>query len=190
MPFNYKSTSRYTKLDDNTLQLLEQIDAFVYPILQPDFNTLGELHDTLTVEVTEHLKNEKKHIERISIGEITARIIELEKEKEAIDEQRNAIIKRMRETENHNLRNQLECQIKPFLGYDELEHLKKVLEKNSYQPDNYMVEIEWTSHRSGYYTRTGKDAKIVLEHNYGVEFISIEEVIDKETTFIGVLWAF
>ena len=172
MAFKYSKILRYSELDEDTLQLLEQIESYEYPISQPQYHNLGELRDTLTVEVTNKLGNDHIRIERISIADIKARIKELEKEKEAIDEQRKAIVNRMREIENPNLRNQLECQIKPFLGYDELEHLKKVLEDNSNQPDNYMVEIKWPIHRSGYYTRTGKDAKIVLEYNFGAEFIS------------------
>jgi len=172
MAFQFNSHLRRSKLSSDTIELFEQVDTFEFPVLQPKCHNFGELHDTLTVEVTERLKNDRINVECVSIGDIKARIDELEKEKEAIDEQRKAIVNRMREIENPNLRNQLECQIKPFLGYDELEHLKKVLEDNSSKPDGYMVEIEWTIHRSGYYTRAGKDAKIVLEYNFGAEFIS------------------
>ena len=172
MAFRYNSQNRYSTLYNDTIQQLEQVDAFEYGVLQPKYNTLGELHDTLTVEVTDKLDNDRTHIERMSIADIKARIMELEKEKEAIDEQRKAIVNRMHEIKNPNLRNQLECQIKRFLGSVELEHLKEVLEDNSNQPDGYMVEIEWTIHRGGYYTRTGKDAKIVLEKTFDAEFIS------------------
>ena len=165
MAFQYNSRNRYLIADD-IIQLLEKVDAFGYNILQSKYNTLGELHDTLMVEVTERLKNDRINVECVSIGDIKARIDELEKEKEAIDEQRKAIVNRMREIENPNLRNQL------FLGYDELEHLKKMLENNCNQPDDYLVEIECTSHRSGYYTRAGKDAKIVLEYNWKYKVIS------------------
>ena len=173
MAFQFYSQMRSSKLSNSTIELFEQVDAFEYPLLQPKYHNLGELHNTLELEITNKLANDRTHIVRMSIADIKSRVKELEREKEKIDRDAEMIFKKMRETTDFNLRNQLECQIKPFLGYDELKHLKKVLEDNRNQPDGYMVEIECPYHRSGYYTRTGNDAKIVLEHKYrNEEFIS------------------
>lgn len=173
MAFQFNSLARNLRIDSDTIELFEQVDAFEYPLLYPKYHNMGDLHNTLEVEITNKLDNDRIHIVRMSIADIKSWVKELEREKEKIDRATEMILKRMRETTDFNLRNQLECQIKPFLGYDELKHLKKVLEDNRNLPAGYTVEIEWTSHRSGYYTRTGKDAKIVLEHKYwNEEFIS------------------
>ena len=170
MTFNYIPTTRNAKLDNDTLQLLEQIDAFEYPAL-PGFNTLGELHKTLTLEITDNIPD-RKYTERMSIADIKARIKELKKEKTATEKRNEDLREKFYQTNDHNLRNQLERQMKGFRGYSELEELEGILQQNEGKPDDYVVEITGTTSRLGYYTRKGNDAKIVLEYNFGAEFIS------------------
>ena len=169
MAFQYNSRNRYLIADD-IIQLLEKVDAFGYNILLPKFNTLGELHDTLTVEASDK-RNYKKCIECISIADIKARIDELEREKKPIEEHNKKLRERIRTEGNPNL----EILWKHFHGESELYHLKEILEENDNQSDDFVVEIEWEHHRSGYYTRTEDFAKVVLE------FSSIYEMV---TTYI------
>lgn len=63
MTFNYKNLTRRSKLSSDTIELFEQVDAFEFPALQPKYHNFGELHDTLTVEVTERLKNDRINVE-------------------------------------------------------------------------------------------------------------------------------
>lgn len=180
MSFDCKYYNNRRKLDKETIELLEQIKAFRYPLLHPKYNTLGELHNTLTVEITEELDNDGTHIERISIAGIKARIKELKTEQETIERENDVLLKKMHNTTDFNLRNQFERQIKPFHGGDELESLESVLRQYSNKPDDYVVEIEHPYHRSGYYSRSGDDAKIVLEHTgwiYGIISIYIHEMM-------------
>ena len=90
MKFDYVQTSRRA-LSADTLQLLEQIDAFPYALIQPKFNTLGDLHNTLTVEVVDKVER-KIIIVRRTIGEIKRRIAELEKEELQILAKRNQML--------------------------------------------------------------------------------------------------
>ncbi|MCR4799347.1 MAG: hypothetical protein K5860_02450 [Bacteroidales bacterium] len=164
--------TRRSKLSSDTIELFEQIESFCYPLLCPRYNNLGDLHNTLEVEITNELEDDRTHIERISIADIKARIKELKDEAETIERANDALFKKMQDTTDYNLRNQLERQTKHFQGYSELQSLESVLQQHSNKPDDYVVEIECPYHRSGYYTRTGKDAKIVLEYNFGAEFFS------------------
>ena len=180
MTFNFNNLTRRSKLSSDTIELFEQVDAFEYPLLQPKYHNLGELHNTLEVEITDKIDNDRTHIVRMSIADIKARIKELEKELESIRRETNELLKRMRETSDSNLRNQLERQIRRFRGDGELNYLKSLLSKLDGKPDDYVVEIECPYHLSGYYTRTGKEAKIVLEHTgwvYRIVFTYIHEMM-------------
>ena len=172
MAFQFNSLARNLRIDSDTIELFEQVDAFEYPLLQFKYHNMGELHNTLEVEITNELEDDRTHIERISIADIKARIKELKDEAETIERANDALFKKMQDTTDYNLRNQLERQTKHFQGYSELQSLESVLQQHSNKPDDYVVEIECPYHRSGYYTRTGKDAKIVLEYNFGAEFFS------------------
>lgn len=172
MTFKYKNLTRRSKLSSATIELFEKVDAFEYPVLQPKYHNFGELHDTLEVEVTDKLNNDRTYILHISIADIKARVKELEKEKSATEKRNSELWERFEQTKDHNLRNQLERQMKGFQGYSELEELEGVLRQNEGKPDDYVVEITGTTSRLGYYTRKGNDAKIVLEYNFGAELIS------------------
>lgn len=182
MSFECKYINDRHGLAKETSDLLEQIDAFSYPFLRPKYNTLGELHDTLVIEVTNsnRLDNDCAYIDRISIADIKARIKELKTEQEATESKNKELLRKMHETKDRNIQNQLERQIRHFQGEYEIECLNRELEKNCNRPDNYVVEIEYPYYRSGYYTRTGKDAKIVLKHTgwiYRIIYIYIHEMM-------------
>lgn len=178
MTFNYKNLTGRSKLSSVTIELFEQVDAFVYPAL-PGFNTLGELHNTLTLEITDNIPD-RKYTERMSIADIKARIKELEKEKSATERRNEDLREKFYQTNDHNLRNQLERQMKGFRGYSELEELEGILQQNEGKPDDYVVEITGTTSRLGYYTRRGDEAKIVLKHTgwvYRIVFTYIHEMM-------------
>ena len=180
MTFNFNNLTRRSKLSSNTIELFEQVDAFEYPVLQPKYHNLGELHNTLEVEITDKIANDRTHIVRMSIADIKARIKELKKERETIEKENIALWEKMQETTNSNQRNRYEEQMKHFRGQSELGCLEAVLRQNSNKPDDYVVEIECPYHLSGYYTRTGQDAKIVLEHRglvYRTVFTYIHEMM-------------
>lgn len=163
MAFKYSIITRYSELDERTIQLLEQIDAFEYNLLKPKYNTLGELHNSLKIEVDRSLNNDYKFIEKRTIADIKAQIYELEKKEKVIDEYNNKIREEMRRTQNRDL----ETQMKRFPQFLELRHLKEVLKNNSDYPDSHIVDIEWRHQRRGYYKRHNENAKIVLEKNIG-----------------------
>lgn len=171
MTFKYKNLTRRSKLSSDTIELFEKVDAFEYPVLQPKYHSFGELHDTLTVEITDNVED-RKFTERMSIAAIKARIKELEKEKRVLEKRNEELREKFNQTNDFDLRNQLERQMKGFRGYSELEELGSILQQNGGKPDDYVVEITGTLSRLGYYTRKGNDAKIVLEYNFGAEFIS------------------
>lgn len=171
MTFNLKNLTRKSKLDRDTIELFEQVDAFSYPLLRSKYHNFGELHDTLTVEITDNVED-RKFTERMSIAAIKARIKELEKEKRVLEKRNEELREKFNQTNDFDLRNQLERQMKGFRGYSELEELGSILQQNGGKPDDYVVEITGTLSRLGYYTRKGNDAKIVLEYNFGAEFIS------------------
>lgn len=79
--FKYNNSARYS-LESSTLSLLERIDAFVYPLLSekafqyngkelqsatPQYVNLGQLHDTLEVELVDELP-EKVETYRVTVG--------------------------------------------------------------------------------------------------------------------------
>lgn len=178
MAFQFNSQMRSSKLSSSTIELFDQVDAFEYPVLQPKYHNLGELHNTLTVEITDKLDNDRTHIERISIADIKKRVKELENEKSASERRNRDLLEAYHQTNEHNLRNQLERQMMQFQGYSELEELKKLLLQLEGKPDDFVEEIECTTHRLGYYTRSGNDAKIVLEHTgYSIVFTYIHEMM-------------
>ena len=171
MTLHFKNLTGKSKLSSDTIELFEKVDAFEYPVLQPKYHNFGELHDTLTVEMTDNVED-RKFTERMSIAAIKARIKELEKEKRVLEKRNEELREKFNQTNDFDLRNQLERQMKGFRGYSELEELEGILQQNGGKPDDYVVEITGTLSRLGYYTRKGNDAKIVLEYNFGAEFIS------------------
>lgn len=159
----------------SSINLLDQIDSFDYPLLQPKYHNLGELHNTLTVELVNSSVYNDKVIERISLGEIKKRIKELEAEKKAIEERNEKLTEKMHQTQNYALEELME-----WFGEDELDRLKKIVEEHKGEPDDTIVEIEWELHFSGCYMRNGKDAKILLEdrcREKGIASLYIHEMM-------------
>ena len=79
--YKYQNSARYS-LESSTLSLLERIDAFVYPLLSekvfqyngkelqsatPQYVNLGQLHDTLEVELVDELPEEVETY-RVTVG--------------------------------------------------------------------------------------------------------------------------
>lgn len=160
MSFQYSNINTKA-LTPELIQLLEQIDAFGYTVLQPRYHNIGELHNTLSVEVRGRL-NDRNYIERISISDIKAQIKELEKENERIYKHNENIRNMSRSNRDANWETKL-------ITYDyspEISMYEDILKKNSNQPDDYVVEVEWTHHVSGFYTRQMKNAKVVMELDY------------------------
>ena len=160
MSFQYSNINTKA-LTPELIQLLEQIDSFGYTVLQPRYHNIGELHNTLSVEVRGRL-NDRNYIERISISDIKAQIKELEKENERIYKHNENIRNMSRSNRDANWETKL-------ITYDyspEISMYEDILKKNSNQPDDYVVEIEWTHHVSGFYTRQMKNAKVVMELDY------------------------
>ena len=152
MKFDYVQKSSHA-LSEDTLKLLEEIDAFPYAQIQPRYNTFGDLHDTLTVEVVDTIFERKKRTVQRTIGDIKRRIAELKDELRRL-EKRQEQMPRGRKEINRVIK-----------LHTELEILESVLFKNSDKPDDYVVTFDVYTKMTGYYTRSGQDAKVVLEYN-------------------------
>ncbi len=200
--YKYLNSARYS-LESSTLSLLERIDAFVYPLLSeksfqyngkelqsatPQYVNLGQLHDTLEVELIDELP-EKVITYRVTVGYARREYEKMNTLREQAFEtstrargQFGRMIDRYGEAEIDKKRqelNNLEC----ILGDYAIPcwFWKKIVDQHKGAPDSEMIEVESKIEVKGDYCRAavGATPKIRLTHqcnNYDIAMTYIHEM--------------
>ena len=200
--FKYNNSARYS-LESSTLSLLERIDAFVYPLLSektfqyngkelqsatPQYVNLGQLHDTLEVELVDELP-EKVQTYRVTVGYARCEYEKMNALREQAFEtytrardQFGIDMKRYGEAEIDKKRqelNNLEC----ILGDYAIPcwFWKKIVDQHKGAPDSEMIEVESKIEVKGDYCRAaaGATPRVRLTHqcnNYAIAMTYIHEM--------------
>lgn len=200
--YKYLNSARYS-LESSTLSLLERIDAFVYPLLSekafqyngkelqsatPQYVNLGQLHDTLEVELVDKLP-EKVETYRVTVGYARREYEKMntlrEQAFETYTRARDRFVKTMDrygEAEKDKKRqelNNLECRLGDYAV--PCWFWKKIVDQHKGAPDSEMIEVESKNEVKGDYCRAavGATPKIRLTHqcnNYDIAMTYIHEM--------------
>lgn len=184
--FNYNNSARYS-LESSTLSLLERIDAFVYPLLSekafqyngkelqsatPQYVNLGQLHDTLEVELVDELP-EKVETYRVTVGYARR---EYEKMNTLYDQVRNSFDSAR---ENREYATELERLMGDYGSADRF--WKDILDKHEGEPESKTIEVKSKIKVNGDYCRAAVGAtprvRLVNQHrDYAIAMTYIHEM--------------
>ena len=155
--FVYTSPEGLT-LDKSTEELMLAVDNFSYNVLNPEYSSFGEIHDTLEIRIVSSIAP-KKHTTRVTLGRLRAILIQWEESNKKIESYNNQIRQKIAETKNEDLYSQL----KPSFNTN---WLSGIIDQNQGKNDSYPVAIETEHDCWGFYTRENGHGLIVLTQTY------------------------
>ena len=184
--YKYQNSARYS-LQSSTLSLLERIDAFVYPLLSekvfqyngkelqsatPQYVNLGQLHDTLEVELVDELPEEVETY-RVTVGYARR---EYEKMNALYEQVRNSFDSAR---ENREYAAELE-RLRGDYG-SAARFWKDILNKHEGEPESTTIEVESNIKVLGDYCRAAAGAtprvRLVNQHrDYAIAMTYIHEM--------------
>ena len=141
--FQYSSPEGLT-LNKSTEELMLAVDNFQYDVLQPDYSSFGEIHDTLEIRLVSESDTKKRTIQ-VSLGTLRSKLIRLQ-------EINTQIWKKFLETRDESILVGM-CNIFDLLG--------NIL-KHKGEDDSVIVAIDTYTEHLGYYTRENGKGLIVL----------------------------
>ena len=162
------------------LSVLSLIDAHPYQLPDTDMQSLGDLHDRLSVEFVDDCGARTRTI-YMTMDELKSLISLLEERNKEIlaynqvlKEQEHAL----RRNNNHAEANRIECQMRQTYWISSIREIYENKLKKSYNGDD-KIDFPQIVHRSGYYTRKDDKPKVVLENStiYGVIPTYIHELM-------------
>lgn len=184
--YKYQNSARYS-LQSSTLSLLERIDAFVYPLLSekvfqyngkelqsatPQYVNLGQLHDTLEVELVDKLP------EKVETYSVTVGYARREYEK------MNALYEQVRNSFDSARGNrEYAAELERLMGdYGSAARFwKDILDKHEGEPESTTIEVESNIKVLGDYCRAAAGAtprvRLVNQHrDYAIAMTYIHEM--------------
>lgn len=184
--YKYLNSARYS-LESSTLSLLERIDAFVYPLLSekvfqyngkelqsatPQYVKLGQLHDTLEVELIDELP------EKVETYSVTVGYARREYEK------MNALYEQVRNSFDSARGNrEYAAELERLMGdYGSAARFwKDILDKHEGEPESTTIEVESNIKVLGDYCRAAAGAtprvRLVNQHrDYAIAMTYIHEM--------------
>lgn len=184
--YKYLNSARYS-LESSTLSLLERIDAFVYPLLSekvfqyngkelqsatPQYVNLGQLHDTLEVELIDELP------EKVETYSVTVGYARREYEK------MNALYEQVRNSFDSARGNrEYAAELERLMGdYGSAARFwKDILDKHEGEPESTTIEVESNIKVLGDYCRAAAGAtprvRLVNQHrDYAIAMTYIHEM--------------
>ena len=184
--YKYQNSARYS-LESSTLSLLERIDAFVYPLLSekvfqyngkelqsatPQYVNLGQLHDTLEVELVDELPEEVETY-RVTVGYARR---EYEKMNALYEQVRNSFDSAR---ENREYADELERLMGDYGSAARF--WKDILNKHEGEPESTTIEVESNIKVLGDYCRAAAGAtprvRLVNQHrDYAIAMTYIHEM--------------
>ena len=184
--YKYQNSARYS-LESSTLSLLERIDAFVYPLLSekvfqyngkelqsatPQYVNLGQLHDTLEVELVDELPEEVETY-RVTVGYARREY-----------EKMNALYEQVRNSFDSARENrEYAAELERLMGdYGSAARFwKDILNKHEGEPESTTIEVESNIKVLGDYCRAAAGAtprvRLVNQHrDYAIAMTYIHEM--------------
>lgn len=198
--FNYTTENESIDFSQKQLELLEAIDAFQYPVLNPTYKTLGDLHQALAevrlVEDAGHTKPRPSCIIRITLGDVKRMLAEAKEENERSKQKRGEIDRQRMQCnpntpEGRAKRDALEYLYPRWVFTDQY---KKLISEHENEPDSTLIEWripENKNQRLGYYIRetihTGTvKGVVVLQKDYFFMNIAITYIHEMMHAFYDV----
>lgn len=165
--FDYKIEDSYCELDQETLTLLEAIDAFNYALLNPEYECLGDLHAALENVYVKDSVGQRTYIVQMTIKELKEKLEQWKKINEGIQAHNGRIYKLMADCDDDKRYEALRMQLIPDSEYKPVWELQQELNKHKGEPDNTVVDMTSTHTLNGYYSRTNSTPTagyVVLKH--------------------------
>lgn len=141
--FQYSSPEGLT-LNKSTEELLLAVDNYQYDVLQPDYSSFGEIHDTLEIRLVSKSDTKKRTIQ-VTLGNLRSKLIKLQ-------EINTQLWKKYLETGDESILVGM-CNIFDLLG---------IILKHKGEDDSVIVAIDIYTEHLGYYTRENGKGLIVL----------------------------
>ena len=141
--FNYTSPEGLT-LNPSTEALMLAVDNFHYDVLNPDFSSFGEIHNTLDIRLVSQSDIKKRTI-YVKLGDLRERL--------------NKML-----TRNQQIRKQYEeTRVESILaGLCDTSYFEDIVNQHAGKDDTVVVAIETFQERLGYYKREKGRGLIVL----------------------------
>ena len=162
------------------LSVLSLIDAHPYQLPDTDMQSLGDLHDRLSVEFVDDCGARTRTV-FMTMDELKSLISLLEERNKEIMAY-NQVLKEqehaLRRINNHADANRIERQMRQTYWISSIREIYENKLKKSYNGDD-KIDFPQIVHRSGYYTRKDDKPKVVLENStiYGVIPTYIHELM-------------
>ena len=167
-------------IDTEVLKVLSLIDAHPYQLPDTAMQSLGDLHNRLSVEFVDDCGSRTRTI-CMTMDELKSLINTLEERNKVIKEYNQALKKQelaLRRINNHAEANRIECQMRQPYWISPIREIYDKKKKESYNGED-MIDFPQKISRSGYYTRENDKPRIVLEKStlYGVIPTYIHEIM-------------
>jgi len=162
------------------LSVLSLIDAHPYQLPDTDMQSLGDLHDRISVEFVDDCGSRTRTIS-MTMNELKSLINSLERKNREI-EKYNQFLKdqefELRRINNHAEASRVECQMRQYYRISPIREIYEKRMKEGYDGDDN-IEFPQKINLTGYYTRENDKPKVVLENStiYGVIPTYIHEMM-------------
>ncbi|MCQ2284598.1 MAG: HIRAN domain-containing protein [Bacteroidales bacterium] len=151
--FDYKNENACCELDQETLMLLEAIDAYEYTLLNPEYECLGDLHAALE---NVHVKNsvgERVYTVQMTIKEIKDLMEQWAKINDRIRAHNDRIRISIKDCKDEERQKALRMQLIDESEYKPVVILLIELRKHNGEPDDTLIDMTSTHTLTGYYSR-------------------------------------
>lgn len=177
--FSYISKTKKV-IDPKVLSVLSLIDAHPYKLPDTDMQSLGDLHDRLSVEFVDDCGTRTRTIS-MTMDELKSLINSLEEKNKIIDEYNQTLRERelaLRMNNNHSEANRVESQMRQRFWIAPIQRIYDQKVKENYAGED-KIDFPQEIYRSGYYTRENDKPKVVVENStvYGVIPTYIHEMM-------------
>lgn len=167
-------------INPEVLRVLSLIDAYPYRLLDTDMQSLGDLHDRLSVEFVDDCGSRTRAI-YMTMNELRSLINSLEEKNKEIEKYNHSLKEQeraLRRINNHSEANRIECQMRQPYWISPIRRIYDEKLKGGYGGED-RIEFPQEIHQNGYYTRENDKPKVVLENStiYGVIPTYIHEMM-------------
>ena len=162
------------------LSVLSLIDAHPYLLPDTDMQSLGDLHNRLSVEFVDDCASRTRTI-CMTMEELKSLINSLEEKNKGIKKYNQPLKEQehaLRRINNHAEANRIECQMRQTYWISPIREIFDKKKKEGYNGKD-KIDFPQIVHRSGYYTRDNDKPKVVLENStiFGVIPTYIHEMM-------------
>ena len=164
-------------IDPEVLNVLSLIDAHPYQLPDTDMQSLGDLHDRLSLEFVDNCGSRtcgsRTRTISMTMNELKSLINSLEEKNKEIDEYNQAIKEQegaLRRINKHAEASRIESQMKQYYPILPIRNIYDKKLKEGYDGED-KIKFPQAVYRCGYYTRENDKPKVVVENSTIYEVI-------------------